>query len=65
MYKIKRADAIMAIRYAGYHNDVGKALRLYIDNRVSYQAYTKAYVEGIRLREKGTPCGCSDCKGEK
>lgn len=59
---MKRKDAIALIRYAGYHEDTGTGLRIYIENRISYEAYTEAFNEGRKLKRNGMKYNCRQCK---
>jgi hypothetical protein len=56
-----RKDAINHIRVAGYHGDVQRGTRLYIENRVSYAAHLEAFREGAQARRSGMKCSCHDC----
>lgn len=57
---MKRKDALLAITYCGYHGDADWA-RIYVENRVSYEAAREAYRAGARAKERGVPCGCAEC----
>jgi hypothetical protein len=56
-----RSMAIIHIRVAGYHADRATFTRLYVENRVSYEAAKRAYGEGQRMRAVGVRCMCSEC----
>ncbi len=58
---MKRKDALNLIRYAGYHLDLDKAIRVYVENRISYQVYVNTYREGIEAKLSNLPCTCSIC----
>jgi hypothetical protein len=60
---MKRADAIHAIRIAGYHEDKKRAMRVMIENRVSREAYDTAFIVGRKQRAGGMKCACPDCNG--
>lgn len=60
-----RAMAIEHLRVAGYHDDRGAFTRLYVENRISYEAAKKAYGEGRSLRAQGIGCTCTVCKKAK
>lgn len=47
-----RKQALTTIMVAGYRNDNAGAIRAYIENRVSYAAYQKAWQAGQRKREE-------------
>ena len=36
---MNRKQAIAQIKYAGYHGDTARGMRVYIENRISYQVY--------------------------
>ncbi|MNP04982.1 hypothetical protein D3C76_969210 [compost metagenome] len=59
---MKRKDAIAHITVAGYHDDSRTAMRIYTENRISYQVYTKAYAKGAQLKSEGMACTCFQCK---
>lgn len=42
----KREVLIDRIRVAGFYGDHGEAIRIYIENRISYQVYKKAFDTG-------------------
>lgn len=48
-----RKQVLTGIRVAGYRNDDLGAIRLYVENRVSYKAYQDAWRKGVAQR-KGT-----------
>lgn len=56
-----RKDALAHITIAGYHSDQRAALRFYTENRVSFEAYSKAFARGAELKQQGTPCTCYQC----
>jgi hypothetical protein len=59
---MKRKEALAHIKFAGYHEDLKAAMRIYTENRISYAAYSDAYAAGKQFKAKGMPCGCSDCQ---
>lgn len=59
---MKRKDAIAHITVAGYHDDSCTAMRIYTENRISYQVYTEAYAKGAQLKSEGMVCTCFECK---
>jgi len=50
---VKRAAALAAIRAAGATGDQQAMLRLYVENRISYDAAIAAYCEGSAWRKNG------------
>lgn len=46
-----RFQALEHIRIAGFHHDNATAMRVYVENRVSYEAYRHAWDTGRRQRE--------------
>jgi hypothetical protein len=58
---MKRERLLLLIGYAGYHEDEHKFMRLYTENRISYQAAIKAFRDGKTSRKNGMRCNCSDC----
>ena len=57
----KREAALARIKYSGYHRN-SDWLRIYVENRISYEAAQKAYHAGRQARDKGIACNCPDCK---
>jgi len=58
---MKRKDALVAIRTAGYHADQRTAMRLYVENRISRAAFEAEFRRGKDMRAAGVPCVCRDC----
>jgi len=56
-----RKDIIAQIKYAGYHDDMKAAMRLYGENHISYRTFMKAFNDGKDAKIKGVKCTCSDC----
>lgn len=54
----KREILIEQIRVAGFYGDYEKALRVYVENRISYQVYKKAF-------ETGRKQYLASCKSDK
>lgn len=48
-----RAQAIAAMRVAGYHEDRAAWTRLYVEQRVSFEKAQRAWREGAELRMTG------------
>lgn len=59
---MSRQQAITNLRVAGFHNDKGQFVRLYVENRVSIHVANAAFREGRQMRENGQRCGCYDCQ---
>lgn len=58
---MKRADALRALRFAGYHDDAKALVRIQIERRVSMEVARAEYREGARLKASGMACGCGEC----
>lgn len=58
---MKRPDALVLMRVAGYHGDRRRFTQLYIENRVSIEAARAEYERGEKMKAAGVPCTCSDC----
>jgi len=58
---MKRADALIHIRVAGYHSDSRAFTRLYVENRVSRSAADAEWHRGAAMKAAGVPCTCRDC----
>lgn len=58
---MKRADALLRLEYAGYHNDTKTLVRLYIENRISYPTAQAAFKKGSTRRANGLKCHCREC----
>jgi hypothetical protein len=58
---MNRKTALASIEYAGYHNDTKTMTRLYIENRISYQAAQESFNRGIAKRQNGMKCTCKSC----
>ncbi len=54
---MKRADVLAQIVAAGYEGDNRKALRLFVEHRISYQAYVQAWRMGADQRERENAAG--------
>lgn len=50
----RREIVLEQIKVAGYKNDQKTAIRLYVENRVSYSAYMQAWRKGIELKNRET-----------
>lgn len=61
---MKRAHVLALIRYAGYHSDLARMMRLYVENKVSYQVAQTEYNAGTERKKNGTKCNCKDCNGK-
>lgn len=58
---MKRTDAIAYMRIAGYHNDLARWTRLFIENRVGREAANLAWVTGKTQKQRGMKCTCTTC----
>lgn len=56
-----RKDALAHIKVAGYHNDQRTAMRIYTENRVSFESYREAFARGVELKQQGMACTCYQC----
>lgn len=61
MPRMKRKDVLKAIRVAGFHGDRELAIRLYVKNWVSLEAFAREFDIGAAMRESGMPCDCFMC----
>lgn len=57
----KREKVLALIRTAAYHDDQTAALRLYVENRISFDAYSQAWIQGKQARAARVKCGCYEC----
>jgi len=62
---VKRTDALIACRVAGYHEDRRTFVRIYSENRIRYRVAQAEYERGQSMRESGVPCHCFVCKNKK
>ena len=58
---MKRSEALIVCRVAGYHSDMPKFVRTYTENRISHSAAWAEYKRGSAMREAGAPCSCPNC----
>ena len=58
----KRETALAYIRIAGYHEDQKSFVRLYVENRISYQVAIASYRLGYQQKQNGMKCVCFECK---
>jgi hypothetical protein len=58
---MKRKDALVVLRAAGYHNDSKMFARVYVEHRISYTAALKEWNLGTVLKNNGVPCTCYHC----
>lgn len=61
MSNSKRSMALGWIRIAGYHADDKAMVRLYVENRISYQVAIAEFRRGAEMKRAGVPCFCSQC----
>jgi hypothetical protein len=62
MHRLKRKDALVLLRVAGYHSDSKTFTRLYVENRVSKPAANAEWDRGAAMRAAGVPCTCPTCR---
>ena len=62
---MKRSDLLACIRIAGYHNDLAEGTRIFVENRISRQAYDEAFRKGAEMKRAGIKCSCFECKNSK
>ena len=62
MARMKRKEALTAIRTAGYHGDIERAMHLYVKNWVGFRAYGREFEAGVAMRRNGVPCDCFECR---
>jgi hypothetical protein len=61
MVRMKRKEVLTAIRAAGYHGDIERAMLLYVRNWVSFRVYGREFQTGVAMRQNGVPCDCLEC----
>jgi hypothetical protein len=59
---MKRNEVLTAIRAAGYHGNMERAMLLYLKNWVSFRAYSREVEAGVAMRQNGVPCDCLECR---
>ena len=59
---MKRKDALILMRAAGFHQDRRTFTRVCIEARVSYTKATEEYQKGDQMRKDGVKCSCNDCE---
>jgi hypothetical protein len=64
---MKRCVVLAEIKGAGWHGNFDKATALARQHNIGIAALRKNYADGQKAKERGEPCGCSDCtkKGAK
>lgn len=62
MARMKRKEVLTAIRAAGYHGDIERAMHLYVKNWVGFRAYGREFEAGVAMRQNGVPCDCLECR---
>jgi hypothetical protein len=62
MPRMKRKDALRAIRAAGYHGDRELGMHLYLKNWISLSAFSREFETGVAMRRSGVPCDCLNCR---
>jgi hypothetical protein len=63
--RMKREDALSALRFAGYHGDQRAFVRVYVENRISRKVACEEFNRGADLRRSGVRCTCFECKGTR
>lgn len=58
---MKPTQALTRVTNAGYHGNTDEAKRLYISNRISRDAWNRAWIRGVRAKKNGLPCDCAEC----
>jgi hypothetical protein len=61
MVRMKRKEALAAIRAAGYRGDIERAMLLYVRNWVSFRIYRQEFEMGVAMRQNGVPYDCLEC----
>lgn len=61
---MKRKDALLAIRIAGYHDDKRAFMRLYTEHRISLAVAQEEYDRGASMKAAGVGCSCYECKAK-
>jgi len=62
MHRLKRKDALILLRIAGYHSDERSYIRLYVENRLSRPAADAEWRRGTAMRAAGVRCTCTTCR---
>jgi hypothetical protein len=62
---LKRSEAPAAIKWAGWHDDTQKAALIAAQKGIGKSAYRKSFIDGQKAKQRGEPCGCSICGGDK
>lgn len=62
---MKRADALAAIKFAGYHGDRRALVRLRIEQHIATAAAREAFAAGEKAKANGMSCGCLECREAK
>jgi hypothetical protein len=65
MARVKHKEVLTAIRAAGYHGDIERAMLLYVRNWVSLRVYGREFETGVAMRQIGVPCDCPECNRGK
>ena len=63
--RMTRKRALAAIFAAGYHEDRKTFTRVYVENRVSFLAANREYIDGQIARRNGLRCTCHECQQAK
>ena len=62
--RMKREDALSALRIAGYHDDQLTFVRTYVENRISRKVANEEFNRGAALKRAGVRCTCFQCRSE-
>jgi hypothetical protein len=61
---MKRKDALVVLKVAGYHNDTATFARTYVEHRISFAKANEAWRIGQMAKANGVRCVCHDCKAK-
>lgn len=61
---MNRNTLITLVERTGYHGDQAEGTRLLIENRLSMEAYKRAWNAGSLKKKQGVPCHCHQCQVE-
>jgi len=62
---LKRSEALAEIKRCGWHNDLDGSLQIQLKKGIGNAAVRKAYLDGVKAKQRGESCDCSKCKKEK
>jgi len=61
---MKRSEALAEIKWAGWHGDSAKAALIAAQKGIGSAAYRREYQNGLKMKSRGEPCGCTACTAE-